>query len=374
MSVCLREYFQARFVSLMMVALPTSIMAATSPVFAAAGVEIVPVAVWQGKPSRPWIVLKLQDIRKSFPGMKIAHAVDAALLVRGGEPQAEFRERFARYIVEGDDILLHVAPWKSLVEKAGLTFKTAPTVFGAPIGLEDCAADCGLEMSFTAFSPAEARSIIATSKDALSDAGFGVPDAIYFDEGVVSADLRSAGHRAGLSQDWSGIELTQLNEALGRFPVYHWNQENVSGLPLSDTSVVSANGLVLDHVRFGTQCEVGDLDVAVKLYKGAVAAAKKDSRVARIVIVFNVEDLIHTYAFVSEAMSKAQAVAKEAGVPVRDWTALNTSWNIEKIRAVRANTAVAGNVPSVSVPTSSESDEPEFIPEDELEQPAVEAH
>jgi hypothetical protein len=360
----------------MMAMLPAALMTVPSSVFAGAGIEIVPVAVWQGKPSRPWSVTKLQDIRRSFPGLKIAHAVDASSLVRGGEQQTVFRDNFARSIVAGDDVLLHAAPWKSLVEKAGVAFKTKPTAFGAPIDLDNCLADCGLELSFSAFSPADARSIIATSKGILSDSGFGAPKAIYFDEGIVSADLRAAGRQAEFSQDWSGIEMTQLSESLGLFPVYNWNKDNISVLSLGDTSAVFANGLVLDHVRFATHAEVGDLEGAVKLYKEAVGAAKKDSRVARIAIVFNVEDLIHTYGFVSEAMSKAAAVAKEAGVPVQEWTALNTSWNIDIIRAAKANAdiAVAATAPSVADPASSVSDEPEFIPSDESDEPSVEAH
>ena len=118
------------------------------------------------------------------------------------------------------------------------------------------------------------------------------------------------------------------------------------------------------------------MDGAVKRYKDAVAVAQKHARVVRVAMVFNVEDLIHTHGFISAAMVKAAFVAKEAGVPIQEWTALNTRWSADEIRGTKesADAAVAGNAVPAANPSVPPSDEPEFIPSDEMESPALEAH
>lgn len=307
---------------------------------ARAGVEIVPLAVWQGKSTRPWSVGILRDVRRKFPQLKIAHAISPAPIVRGGEDDRGFRLRFSRIVQPGDDILLHVAPWKSVVEKARVEFRQEPTVFGMPVNLDDCTDDCGLDLSIRAFSPTELGSLIHLSQEVLRTRGFGEPKAVFFDEGLVSKSARQAVLEKGISEDWSGVESNQLRSNLARFPVFRWNMDHMADFQLDDLRVSTESSVNLDHLRFAIQVEISDMELATKVINSALAAAQTNGRVVRVPIVFNVEDLIHTHGFVEGIISKTMDLANNSSVPIRDWRARNTSWDADFIRRGQSLTPV----------------------------------
>ncbi|MEI6833242.1 MAG: hypothetical protein WCL28_04550 [bacterium] len=336
----------------------SSILLVSQQAHARAGVELMPIAVWQGKPTRPWSISILRDIRKKYPHLKLAHAISPAPMVRGGDGDTSFRLRFARIVQPGDDILLHVAPWKSVVQKAQIAFRREPTVFGMPVNLDDCAEDCGLDLSTRAFSPAELKSLIALSKNVLRSHGFGEPKAVFFDEGMITKSARQAAIGEGIREDWSGVEMSQLKGNLVRFPVYQWNVENTASFPLDNLKLVSDDAVNLDHLRFAIQAEIADDVSAGRILKSAFEAAHANDRTVRVPIVFNVEDLIHTQSFVESAIGKSLQLASEMSVPVRDWKAANTVWDSEAIR--RGELAGA-----VLVSHAGQTLEAEFVSDDE---------
>lgn len=325
---------------------------------ARASIELMPIAVWQGKTTRPWSVSILRDIRKKYPQLKLAHAVSAAPMVRGGDGDAGFRMRFARIVQPGDEVLLHVAPWKSLVQKAKIEFRREPTVFGMPVNLDDCAEDCGLDLSTRAFTPPELKSLIAISKSVLRSHGFGETQAVFFDEGMITRSAREAILVEGLKEDWSGVEMSQLKGNLVRFPVYKWNVENTAGFALDNLNLTSEDSVNLDHLRFAIQAELGDEDSAGRILKFAFETAKSKERNVRIPIVFNVEDLIHTQSFVEGSIGKVLQLASDLSVPLREWKAGNTLWDADAIRRGKLADAVL-------LSRAGQALEAEFVSDDE---------
>lgn len=326
-------------------------------------IEVIPVAVWQGRPGSLLSLSLLDDLRKSWLDARIAHAVSAAPLARGEISGQSFKDQLASLTRSGDDILLHMAPWKSLADKANVNFKYAPTLFGSRISEDDCKYDCGLDMSFTVYSPQEVRAMIAASRKLLGDNGMGAPAAIYFDEGVTSVALHKAARQEGILQDWSGIEMSQMKSSLGRFPVYQMNREYSEQIPLNDVQKEQVDGLVLDHVRFGIHAEIADLDSSDKIFQSAIQQSQKINRAVRVPIIFNVDDLYYTHEFVRDAVLRARTLAEMAGVGVSAWVPQNLTWNLEKSKPVAAAMPLALSLPDAA----GSSAEPEFIPQDELD-------
>ncbi len=345
------QAIQCTLIFLMMIILP-------SDLFARAAVEIVPLAVWQGKPTRPWSIGMLRDLRRKFPNLKIAHAISPAPLVRGGDSDLGFRLKFARLVQPGDDVLLHFAPWRSVVQKAKLNFRSEPTVFGAPVNIDGCAIDCGLDLSVTAFDYAELKQMATQAKDILYSRGFGEVQAVFFDQGVIPSSLRNAFAESGIPEDWSAVELNQLKGNMKRFPVYSWNVENASKFRVDDLSVNVDRGLNVDHLRFAIQAEIGDVESASRIINKALDAAETSSRTVRIPIVFNVEDLIHTQNFVEEAIQKAMSAASQRSFIVKDWSAKNSKWDAEAIRRGEAPSKLLASGVKIST-------EAEFVSDDE---------
>lgn len=370
-SICaLRDSVSAGLMTLLFIVLMLcSLATPTSPLFAKEGIEIVPIAVWLGQFERASEADSLREIRAAFPGLRMAHAVDAAYIVRSEESRQRFQVEFSQGADPSDDVLMHMAPWKSITGVAGVPFKFEPTAFGSSISDMECAIDCGLDLSFRAFTPLEAKAVMTSAKKALFYSGFGDPKAVYFDEGIVDSKTRAAAFQSGLDQDWSGVELTQFKDIMGRLPVFIQNEQNLQDHPWQNLHEVASNGLVLDGVRFGIQSEIGDLDGAVTLIKKSLETAKQQARVVRVPIIFNVEDLMHTKNFVKAALTAANKMAAEAGVSVVEWQVLNSSWDIKKIGSFVAAQALV-NQPFAS----PKSDEAEFVPANEQRVLDIESH
>ena len=166
--------------------------------------------------------------------------------------------------------------------------------------------------------------------------------------------------------------MTQFKGALGRFPFFKWNQEQIESLAINNFKETQNDGLLLDHVRFAVHAEIGDMESTAGIIKAALAVAKSESRIVRLPIVFNVEDLIYTQGFVTESVATAYKMAQDDGVPIAAWPTMNKSWSFDKIRVRPSTAAVVSFAPPVSV-------EAEFLPEDETidlisMEPAVQAH
>ena len=326
--------------------------------FAKAAIEIVPLAVWQGKPTRPWSVGMLRDLRRKFPALKMAHAISPAPLVRGGDNDLGFRLKFARIVQPGDDVLLHFAPWRSLVQKAKLNFRSEPTVFGAPLNIEGCSLDCGLDLSVTAFDYAELKQMANQAKATLYSRGFGEVQAVFFDQGVVPGSLRKAFSDSDIPEDWSAVELSQLKGNMRRFPVYGWNVENAAKFRADDLSVSVDGGFNVDHLRFAIQAEIADVESASRIINTALDVAENSNRTVRIPIVFNVEDLIHTQNFVEEAIQKVTSAVSQRPLAIKEWSAKNSKWDADAIRR--------GEAPSKLLASDvRKSAEAEFVSDDE---------
>ena len=138
-------------------------------------VEIVPVAVWQGRSQSTMNGAILNELRKAWPDSRMAHAVSAAPFLRGETSRRAYKEQLSSLIRVGDDVVLHMAPWKSLANKASVSYRYDPTLFGVHISEAECSDDCGLDLSFTAFSSGEISQMIGASRQIFSENDLGAP-------------------------------------------------------------------------------------------------------------------------------------------------------------------------------------------------------
>jgi hypothetical protein len=305
------------------------------------GIEMMVIAVWQGKSARPWNEDLLTALRQKYSSDSFAHAVSAAGMTQSAEESAEYRTRIANVLRDGDDVLLHMAPWKSLAEKSAVSVKFAPTIFGPAMNPDDCARDCGLELSVSAYKPSQIGGMTAESVRMLAGAGFGAPQAVYFDQGMVGSAYRHAAMVEGIQEDWSGVDMTQLKSNLGRFPVYKWNQEAITEIAAVDDGAAVRDQAQMDHVRFGIHAEIADVESSLDIVRRAIDLARKSNRVVRVPIVFNVEDLVHTHGFLTEFIGQARQVVADANIPEKKWTPRNTGWSAAKIKVVAPARSIA---------------------------------
>ncbi len=329
-------------------------------------VEILPVAVWQGRLQSLPVDSLLDDIRRAVPDQRLVHAVSAAPFLRDASGAEVFRAQLLAILRPGDDIVLHMAPWKSIASKAGVTFQTSSPLFGGKLSQADCTVDCGLDLSFKAYSFMDIKKMIEVSQTAVRSNGLGRPEAVYFEEGVTSPTIHEAASRLGELKDWSGIALSQLKASFGRFPIYEWNQTYADRLPLEDFKQQQVNGLELDHPRFSIHAEIADMASSRDLIQSAIDLAIEHGRTVRIPIVFNVSDLYYTHAFVTEAIDVMQGMVQAANLKVSTPEPLNGRWDLP-MSVVQAEMQEPAKVAPASDGVIASDDQPEFIPQEELE-------
>jgi hypothetical protein len=95
-------------------------------------------------------------------------------------------------VLPQDEIGLHVHPWKSLMERAGVPYRMGQSVFGEDTALEDCSRDCGVAFPLNAYDSAEVAKVVQFSQDTLVAHHFPKPTsfragAFMADQGVFEA-------------------------------------------------------------------------------------------------------------------------------------------------------------------------------------------
>ncbi|MCB0370812.1 MAG: hypothetical protein KDD45_15670 [Bdellovibrionales bacterium] len=73
---------------------------------------------------------KVQQFRKRYPSYPMVHFLNAAYFTNGSLSETEVAKRIRSVLAPNDELGLHIHPWESLVDAAGVKFISGPTYFG----------------------------------------------------------------------------------------------------------------------------------------------------------------------------------------------------------------------------------------------------
>jgi len=189
-------------------------------------VNLVAAVVWEGSSLRNSDLAALKLLRDKLPDQKFTHFVNPAYFLRdnekAGEHSAPPTAKIAATMRPGDGVALHLAPWKSLVSRAGVVFRDGPTFWGNSLNTRECRRDCGREVPLSIYPPEDVRKIAATGASTLELFGFGRTQAAQVSGWMATASVLEQLAAIGYTADFSSIAPSSVKAILGRFPIYNW--------------------------------------------------------------------------------------------------------------------------------------------------------
>lgn len=189
-----------------------------TPVGPAARVVVAVTVDWEGAFLSEEGLARLDEFREEFPGVPITHFICPAYFTKQAETLAEDTAAIKRRVLPGDEVGLHVHPWHSLVERAGVPLRNTPNIYGDDEPLMDFDdGDRGYEVALSAYTGQEIEAIVTTGKKLLEDAELGPVSSFRAGGYVGSPTMMAALGRAGLRIDSSASFYGWFNESRGAF-------------------------------------------------------------------------------------------------------------------------------------------------------------
>jgi hypothetical protein len=172
---------------------------------------------WEGGSLRDSNLAALETLRRELPGVPFTHFLNGAYYTRSGAVADEVTAGIRRGLLPGDELGLHIHPYRSLVEAAGVVFREAPTFFGRPLRSSD--GDAGHEVELTAYSVDELRKIVRVARSRLTQAGFAISRSFRAAGWIADAKVLEAIRAEGFQVDSSATDSNWHREELANRPL-----------------------------------------------------------------------------------------------------------------------------------------------------------
>ena len=236
------------------------------------------VVAWEGSSVDPANVEALEKLRPAVDGVRWVHLLDAALWVRDGADEKSVRKMLKSTVRKGDVTGIHLAAWKSVVEKAGVSHRRKPTFWGNQLSADECARDCGREVPLASYSSADVAKIVKKAVSIVEAGGVDRPAAFMIGGHGGDRKLLDAASAAGLKVDFSGVIPAQVGTAFMGNPLWAWVSESWSGarLDVNGLSVETASGPIKRYVVNVGQADWHSGDEMARLAEDIVAEARRN--------------------------------------------------------------------------------------------------
>ncbi len=188
--------------------------------FASGKVRVVVSVDWEGRDLGKYNLQAMSRFRTEHPDIPLQHFLNPAYYTKPGAKAGEVTKAIRSVLRPGDEHGMHIHAWRSLIEAAGVPFRTTPSFVRDDIDLSRCFPDCGHDIALTAYTEAELRQIFRYGVDVLKGAGFDRPRG--FRAGGWQADntvLRALALE-GFSLDSSGTDAAYLYDSWSLYNLY----------------------------------------------------------------------------------------------------------------------------------------------------------
>jgi hypothetical protein len=284
-----------------------------------AALRVVVSVDWEGRNLDPQNLAAMEHFRHDYPKVPLQHFLNAAYYTKVDADPRLTTAAIRSVLRKGDEHGLHIHAWKSLVEAAGVKFRTEPA-FRGPLDLSQCDPDCGHDVNMAAYNEKELQKLIRFSIKKLVQQGFERPRS--FRAGAWQADKHvfRALAREGITLDSSATPAEYLKERWGKSLLYP-----VVGKLWPDTTATSqpyridlGSGLsMLELPNNGCLADYVSGDVIAATFQKNVELWKKDrSRDIYISIGFHQETAQKFLPHLRQGIDAIQAMAERDRLPV----------------------------------------------------------
>ena len=177
--------------------------------------------VWEGRHVRANNVEALVHFREAFPNVPVIHFINPAYLSAPGSDGKALRTALSRVVRPTDQIGLYLQPFKDFVIAAGVTYRAAPSYWGAPAAA-DCGVECGSDVPITAYDEEEITKLVRFAVRQLKTLGFNSVQSVFVGGWLASQQVLDVVSAQGFKYDYSAVPPEIVKDRLSRFPLQLW--------------------------------------------------------------------------------------------------------------------------------------------------------
>ena len=167
---------------------------------------------WEGREMSEENLQAFADFRTALPEVPLTHFLNAAYFTKPDADGGEVAEMMRQVLEPIDELGLHIHPWKSLVEAAGVAFRTEPTIWGKGRRMRPGGNDVGHEISVEAYETDEFQKVVRKSKEILTQHGFALGTSFRAGAWLAGPHVREAIRREGFTVDSSATDTMWHDE------------------------------------------------------------------------------------------------------------------------------------------------------------------
>ncbi len=179
-------------------------------------VHVVVSVDWEGRDVTLRNVEAMKALRAALPGVPLTHFLNAAYFTKSDARPDELVARIGSVVLNTDERGLHLHGWRSLIDSAGVLFKTSPSYWGENIPLYPAGSDIGHEVEIAAYSVPQLRAIVRHSKAVLEEHGLSVGSAFRAGGWLATPEVLHAVRAEGFDIDSSSTDGSWHGELRGR--------------------------------------------------------------------------------------------------------------------------------------------------------------
>lgn len=266
---------------------------------------------WEGRDLTEENLRAFEKLRAAHPGVPFTHFLSAGYLTRPGVDLADQAKRMNRVLRPGDEKGHHVHMWRSLVEAAGVVFRSDPrwTPPGTP--LHEDKGDAGHEVYSEAYTKEEIQKIVREGVKRLRDAGFEISKSYRGGGWVTPPHLLEAIRAEGFEIDSSATDSSWLKD-LDRwgYSIPKRLREVWTGITEKTQPffIETPAGKVLEMPDTGNLADYVTSDQMVTHVKRAIEEAKATGKEVFVHIGFHQETAARYSPRVLEAIERIRAL------------------------------------------------------------------
>lgn len=328
-------------------------------------IELIPTIVWQGQNIHSGMTSEVLAFKKSFPKLKIVHAVNPRLFMNGANEVAKIQEAFGAMMSEDDGVAMHFSRLREWMVFSRIIPTNGDNLYG--VVSDHCDELCGMDQSLVGMNTHDLNTMLSTGISEMNRAGFGRPRILVAEQGLLPDNLWDVFSDNGLKVDWSGFNLDVVADRLKAFPVYASNEAIKGNISSLKGDSASSHGRSLDHIRFGVWLEGADLTKIQTVTDAAIKMAKSSGRVVRLPLFINAAAIVHYGALLKEGTSNIYEKVGNAHGTVVAWSGDdNSNWDSKRLKLNKNNN-------SSNIAATPKETAPEPIKATPVEQPKAPA-
>ncbi|MDP6962631.1 MAG: hypothetical protein QGF46_00535 [Planctomycetota bacterium] len=171
---------------------------------------------WEGRDLAPENLDAFSNFREAHSDVPLTHFLNAAYFCKPDAIPVEIAASINSVVLDSDETGLHIHPWKSFVEAAGVDFRSGPTVWGVERPERKNWPDPGHDVSVEAYMVDEFQILVAYSKQVLAQNGFELSNSFRAGAWLAGPRVREAIRREGFLIDSSATD-TKWHTKISQF-------------------------------------------------------------------------------------------------------------------------------------------------------------